>query len=580
MDIAAERAYPTPYANSPLLPMLILSLARQRVAPKTSTTFNNEYDYIVNWKLKTVPQKHTAKALVDRQVLWPGGKGLGGVSMFNDLIYSRGFKKTYDKWAEQGAVGWSYDDIFPYFVKLEDNRDPEYLANGYHSVGGPMTIEKPGYQSPIKGPIFEAAKNLGYKRIDPTTTEQTGMYDFQGTIRNGQRCTPSKAYLVPAENRTNLNIVANAYVQKILIEGQQATGVQFEFGGQTHQVRARREVIVSAGTVKTPQLLMLSGIGPKKHLQKFKVRITDNLHNHRLVADLPVGDNLQCLVAAPLNFQLSPNIPTVEERLSNPNNMKQYIHSRTGPLAGAELIPALGFLNGAKGTDPTAFPTSEMYFIEIPQFVAKDETNLKPEVYEQIYGPYANISKYICVVNAVQPKSRGTVRLQSVNPYDDPLIDPNYFAEPEDMQVTIDGRQGLKVCQKIGTSEAMQKVGSKPFQTKIPGCHQLSDDEDKYFECLARGSVFPIVHPVGTAKMGNPQDPTTVVDPFLRVKGIKGLRIVDGATMPIIPSSNSNVPQMMLAEKASDLIKQTINCPGYLKGYIPKINNNYSTRNI
>ncbi|GIY96801.1 glucose dehydrogenase [Caerostris extrusa] len=372
MDIAAERAYPTPYANSPLLPMLILSLARQRVAPKTSTTFNNEYDYIVigassegsvvasrlseepcvnvllleagkapphltdvpgitryfygtdlDWKLKTVPQKHTAKALVDRQVLWPGGKGLGGVSMFNDLIYSRGFKKTYDKWAEQGAVGWSYDDIFPYFVKLEGNRDPEYLANGYHSVGGPMTIEKPGYQSPIKGPIFEAAKNLGYKRIDPTTTEQTGMYDFQGTIRNGQRCTPSKAYLVPAENRTNLNIVANAYVQKILIEGQQATGVQFEFGGQTHQVRARREVIVSAGTVKTPQLLMLSGIGPKKHLRKFKIPV---------VADLPVGDNLQGFVAAALNFQLSPNIPTVEQRLSNPNNIKQYIHSRTGPF--------------------------------------------------------------------------------------------------------------------------------------------------------------------------------------------------------------------------------------------------------
>ncbi|KAF8783201.1 Glucose dehydrogenase like protein [Argiope bruennichi] len=312
INITHERMYPLPFANSSLFPMLLLSLASQKIAPKISTTFKKEYDYIVvgggsegsvvaerlselpcvsvllleagktpplvtdipgvsrffynsdiDWRYKTTPQKHTGNALNNRQIFWPAGKVLGGISIYNDLIYSRGAMEIYDKWAEQGCKGWSGREVFPYFMKLEDNRDPEYLANGYHSIGGPVTITKPRYESIIKKPIFESAKMFGYKVVDPNTPKLSGFYDFQATIRNSQRCSPPKAYLVPAEYRPNLDIVTSAYVKKIKIEGKQATGVVFDYGGSEHTVKATREVIISAGTAKTPQLLMLSGIGPK-----------------------------------------------------------------------------------------------------------------------------------------------------------------------------------------------------------------------------------------------------------------------------------------------------------------------------
>ncbi|CAL1262830.1 unnamed protein product [Larinioides sclopetarius] len=265
MDLAAERASPTPLANSPLLPLLLISLATQRNAPKEATSIRDEYDYIVvgagsagsvvasrlsekpcvrvllleaggkkapllndvpalgrffwntdiDWQFKTVPQKHAAFFHKNRQVVWPSGKGLGGSSLLNAMLYVRGNPKDYDDWEAQGAKGWSYKDVFPYFLKLEDNKDPDYLINGFHASGGPITAEKPRYEGELKNPIREAAQQLGYKVLDSNAKRQTGFNDYQGSLRNGQRCSTAKGYLVPAENRTNLDIVGGAYARKV-----------------------------------------------------------------------------------------------------------------------------------------------------------------------------------------------------------------------------------------------------------------------------------------------------------------------------------------------------------------------------
>ncbi|XP_055934808.1 glucose dehydrogenase [FAD, quinone]-like [Argiope bruennichi] len=601
IDIAAERAYPTPFANSPLLPLLLVSLATQRNAPIPATSFNDEYDYIIvgagsagstlasrlseepcvsvllleagtakppllndipgigrnfwftnlDWQFKTVPQKHTGEALVNRQVIWPSGKALGGSSILNAMLYVRGNRKNYDDWAAQGATGWSYRDVFPYFIKMEDNRDPRYYVNGYHGVGGPLTIETPRYEAEVKPPIREAAQQLGLRVVDSNDGRQTGYYELQTTYRNGQRCSAAKAYLVPAENRTNLDILAEAHVRKVIFRSRRAVGVQFDFQNTRCVVRARREVIMSAGTTNTAQLLMLSGIGPREHLEKFKIPV---------VADLPVGNNFQDHCASIIPFTLDPQIPPVKQRLENPANIKEYIINRSGPLAASEFVNSILFMNARPVAPDVDFPDYQLYFVEIPKEVPEMQVGFKPEIYKAIFGPYENSTMVVCFSQILKPKSRGTVRLKSTNPYDSPAIDPNYFENPQDLKTIV---EGLKTCQKIITSEPMKKVGAKPFETVAPGCEPFVGDLDKYFTCLTKGSVLTLSHQVGTAKMGNPRDPTTVVDPLLRVKGIKGLRVVDASIMPIVPTGNTNVPTIMVAEKAADIIKETIQCPYY-----------------
>ncbi|KAF8781574.1 Glucose dehydrogenase like protein [Argiope bruennichi] len=496
LNLGCERSYPTPYSNSPLLPLLILTLMRQGIAPRTAKTFKKEYDYIVvgagaggsavaarlseepcvnvllleagkappvltdipaiarsfiksdiDWKYCTVPQKNTGRALINRQSYWPSGKALGGSSVFSGLIYERGNRMGYDHWAAQGAKGWSANDVRPYFLKLEDNWDLDILANGFS--------------------------------------------DFQGHMGGGQRCNTAEDYLVPVENRTNLDILPNAHVTKIPV-----------------------------------------------------------------VVDLPVGNNFHDHPASFLPFQLDPAILTVEKKLTNLRNLEEYI----SPLSSAMFISTYAYLPGESSSPLEDDPAFRLFFAEISTDFWTKQTNIKPDVYKKFAACYDNIPKYFCFVNALKPRSRGTIRLKSKNPYDAPLIDPNYFDDPRDIADVV---EGLKVCQRIGTSEPMARVGSKPFETLLPGCEHCAGDEDRYLECLARSLFMSLPHGVGSAKMGDPNDPSTVVDPELRVKGVKGLRVVDASIMPTIPVGSTYVPTVMIGEKAADIIKETIYCPSY-----------------
>ncbi|KAF8781567.1 Glucose dehydrogenase like protein [Argiope bruennichi] len=279
-----------------------------------------------------------------------------------------------------------------------------------------------------------------------------------------------------------------------------------------------------------------------------------------VIADLPVGNNFQDHCASFVPFTIDPQIPTVKQRLENPANIKEYIINRSGPLASAEFVNSLLFMNARPVAPNVDFPDYLLYFFEVPKEVPEKQAGLKPEIYKAIFGPYENSTMVLCMSQILQPKSRGTVRLKSTNPYDSPAIDPNYFENPQDRKIIV---EGMKTCQKIIMSEPMKKIGAKPFETVAPGCEPFVRDPDKYFTCITKGAVLTINHQVGTAKMGDPRDPTTVVDPLLRVKGIKGLRVVDASIMPIVPSGNTNVPTIMVAEKAADIIKETIECPYY-----------------
>ncbi|CAL1262977.1 unnamed protein product, partial [Larinioides sclopetarius] len=203
------------------------------------------------------------------------------------------------------------------------------------------------------------------------------------------------------------------------------------------------------------------------------------------------------------------------------------------------------------------FPDHELYFAEINKLIPKEQVGLKPIIYKLLFTPYENGPMFICLSQLLHPKSRGTVRLQSTNPYDPPLIDPNYFDHPEDIEAIV---KGLRTCRKMGLSKPMKKLGIRPFETVLPGFIKLIPNLDLYFKFLARLAVITLSHQVGTAKMGEPADPTTVVDPQLRVKGIQGLRVVDASVMPLVPSGNTNIPTIMVAEKASDIIKESISC--------------------
>ncbi|GBN76146.1 Glucose dehydrogenase [FAD, quinone] [Araneus ventricosus] len=232
-----------------------------------------------------------------------------------------------------------------------------------------------------------------------------------------------------------------------------------------------------------------------------------------VVADLPVGNNFHDHCAAFVPFTLGPGIPTVKQKLTYPQNIQEYIDRRTGPLASAEFISTVAFLNSSPVSPTVDFPDYQLYFAEISNDIPEKRTDLKPEIYKAVFGPYENWPLFACISQHLQPKSRGTVRLKSTNPYDSPAIDPNYFENPEDLKVTV---EGMKTCQKIMMLDPMQKVGAKPFETLFPGCEQFFGNEDLYFTCLARGAVITLSHQVGTAKMGDPRDPTTVVDPLLR----------------------------------------------------------------
>ena len=472
----------------------------------------------LTWGYQTAPLRHANS----RKTVYPQARVLGGGSSINAEIFTRGCPEDYDGWArEHGCKGWSAKDLQPYFVKSEGNTR---LGGAAHGVDGPLTVSD-NTPNRVSQAYVQGCMDIGMPfNPDFNSGTQAGAGFYQTTTRAGRRCSAVVAYLNPARGRTNLTVKTGVTVLRIIVEKSRAMGVEIIEDGQVKRVVAETEVIVTAGAIGSPKLLMLSGIGPAKHLIEVNVKVTH---------DLPgVGQNFHDHFSTDVTWVL--NGPHSYDKYKKKHLMLaaglQYLLFKSGPVA-SNIVEAGAFWWGNKADEKT--PDLQFHFLA--------GAGVEKGVGDVPGGNGATCNSYY-----TRPKSRGSVTLRSNNAADAPIIDPNSFAEPYDLERHIDA---IKITQEVGRSRAMCKyVDHEHF----PGaaCKTKQD----YIE-LSRASARSSYHPVGTCKMGAARDVMAVVDPQCRVRGLDGLRVCDSSIMPAVVSSNTNAPVIAMAEKAADLIR-------------------------
>lgn len=471
-------------------------------------------DKTVNWMYQTEPEPE----LNGRQVFQPRGKVLGGSSSLNGLLYVRGQHEDYDRWRQLGNAGWGYDDVLPYFRKAENQ---ERGADQFHGTGGPLPVSDLLHADPLSKAFVNAAVESGLPyNPDFNGASQEGAGFFQTTTRKGRRASTAVAYLRPARARSNLRIETSALAQRILFEGRRAAGLEYRNGAEVRRARARKEVVVSGGAYNSPQLLQLSGVGPAELLKQ---------HGIEIVLDAPgVGRSLQDHLQVRVVTRCTQRI-TLNDVVNHPIR-------RT--LAGARYaIMRQGWLTIAAGTAGAFFKTG-------PRLASPDiQVHFLPFSTDKMGEKLHAFSGFTASVCQLRPESRGSLCIRSADPLDPPEIRINYLSAETDRTTNV---EALKILRRILSAPAL-----KPFVVDEvdPGAKVWTDEELLEF-CRQRGST--IYHPTSTCRMGN--DALAVVDQRLRVRGIEGLRVVDGAVMPDLVSGNTNAPIIMMAEKASEMI--------------------------
>jgi choline dehydrogenase len=471
-------------------------------------------DPSVNWCYETEPDAGAN----GRKVYWPRGKVLGGSSSINGMVYIRGQAEDFDHWRQLGNTGWSFDDVLPYFKRAEHQ-----VRGGdqFHGNGGPLCVSDVE-PHPIAEAFIESATASGFPRNDDFNgAAQDGVGYHQTTTRKGKRCSTAVGYLNPARGRANLRIVTHALSEKIVIEGKRAVAVTYRQGGELKTVRARREIILCGGAINSPQLLLLSGIGPADQLAQ---------HGIAVVQDLPgVGQNLQDHYSAPIKLKARLPVTVNDVMLSNLRKLKvgiQYYTMRTGPLAMISSPAALF----AKTRPELATPDVKC--------------SISPFSADRPQDGLHKFSGFTMIAYQLRPESRGEIRLKSANPADPPAMIPNYLSDPVDQQTIVDG---LKLCRRILEHPSLQRYIAEEFQ---PGPAVASDIQLLDYARQRGGTVY---HPTSTCKMG--VDPMAVVDPQLRIVGIEGLRVADASVMPTVISGNTNAATIMIGEKLADLVR-------------------------
>ncbi|WP_338118959.1 GMC family oxidoreductase [Paracraurococcus ruber] len=473
------------------------------------------YHPTLSWNLVTEPEPE----LENRRIPWPRGRVLGGSSAINGLLYVRGQKEDYDHWRQLGCTGWSFEDVLPYFKRSEDQ---ERGASDLHGTGGPLAVSDLRDRNPLAEAFIDAAAELGFPRNrDFNGAEQEGAGFFQVTARNGWRCSSATAYLKPARNRPNLVVVTDAHSTGLVMEGRRCAGVRFTRHGAPLTIVAEREVILSAGAIASPHLLLLSGIGPAEHLHSVGVPVVHDLRD--------VGRNLQDHFQARLAF-----------RVQGPGSLNNRVSSLVGrALMGAEFaLRRRGPLTVSAGTaglfarvlPGSATPDVQYHFL--PFSTSKTMLELHD---------FPGMTISAC---QLRPESRGTITLKSPDPRDKALIHANYLSTETDRRCMV---EGIKLGRRLAQAKAFQGIVQEEV---VPGPAAASDEEILGF---IRRTGITIYHPSGTCRMGG--DEHSVVDPELRVRGIDGLRVADAAVMPTVVSGNTNAPSIMIGEKCADLLK-------------------------
>jgi choline dehydrogenase-like flavoprotein len=471
-----------------------------------------------DWMFKTEPEE----GLNGRSLNYPRGKVIGGSSSINAMIYMRGQAADYDHWRQLGLAGWGWDDVLPFFTTHEHH----FLgASAHHAVGGEWHVSPPRVRWEILDAFREAAEQSGIKPIpDFNAGDNEGSCAFHVNQRRGRRWSAARGFLKPVLRRPNLRLETGCLVEGLVFEGKRAAGVRWRQNGATKMARCRGEVILSAGSIGSIQLLLQSGVGPAAELEELGIPV---------VLDKPgVGRNLQDHLQLRLIYRVS-GVKTLNERYHSRFGFAgmalEYALFRTGPLT---MAPSqLGLFTRSD-------PSRERANIQF---------HVQPLSLDKFGDPLHDFPAFTASVANLQPTSRGYVRLRSRDPADKPVIKPNYLSTDDDRRVAVDS---IRVARKIAAQPALAKF--HPVE-HLPGA-RIGDDDAALIK--AAGDIgTTIFHPVGTAKMGRASDPTAVVDERLRFLGIEGLRVVDASVMPTITSGNTNSPTMMIAEKGATMIR-------------------------
>ncbi len=467
----------------------------------------------LDWGYTTIPQKH----LLGRRIPYPRGRAVGGSSVLNLMMYVRGNRGDYDRWEAMGNPGWGYDDILPFFRRSEANTT---FADDYHGTDGPMGVATNPHRHSVCERFLEAAQSIGIPyNPDFNGATQEGCGYFQATLKNGRRCGSKEAFIDPIRDRANFTLLRNAFVFRLLIEQERARGVEVFADGQIRRVDADSEVILAAGAIGSPHLLMLSGIGPADHLAA---------HGIPVIADLSgVGQDLQDHIGGgSVSAVLKDPLDLRGQATDFDDAMAEFERSGGGHLATHHL-DAGAFLR-LDASDPD--PDFEAVFMpSLSEFYRADGLMDRTRVY---LGGWVS-----------RPLSRGSITLASADPLDRPLIDPNYFAEPRDLLLTVEG-----------VRRRMDILNAGPFDEVRLGRADPGDMDDVALELRVRRSALTIWHPTSTCRMGT--DARAVVGTDLRVRGIEGLRVCDASVMPSMVSANTNATVVMIGEKGSSLIRQ------------------------
>lgn len=468
-----------------------------------------------NWRFETVPQPH----LDGRRIPVPRGRGLGGSGLINGMVYFRGHPSDYDAWARAGASGWSYKEVLPYFRKTENNEN--FVQSEFHGTGGPINVRTVTHPNPLNFAFLEALASLGFpSRDDLTGADTEGAALRQVTVRRGRRDSTAHALLGPALARPNLTVLTRTRATRIRLEGRRAKAVEAVGERGPLVVHADRDIILAAGAIQSPQLLMLSGIGDPEHLASVGIKV-----RHALPG---VGANLHDHLASPVHMTMDdPTSYGLSARALSRGLLEvgQFLLARRGPFAN-NIFESAAFVRTVPGL---AKPDVQLVF--------------QPAKRPPVSFPFPLGHGFAVSPVFLYPASRGRLTLASADPLAPPLIDPNLLSVPEDIEPLI---RGIRLARRIFATSAFSRYGA---EERVPGTAAKSDAD---LSAYIRAGGYTIHHPVSTCRMGT--DPLAVVDPELRLAGLDGLRVADASVFPSIVGGNTNAVVVMVAEKAADMI--------------------------
>uniref|UniRef100_T1IGV9 Glucose-methanol-choline oxidoreductase N-terminal domain-containing protein n=1 Tax=Strigamia maritima TaxID=126957 RepID=T1IGV9_STRMM len=508
----------------------------------------------IDWKYKSVSEDNANFGLCNGKSTLPRGKVIGGSSALHYMMYVRGNRNDYAQWKGLGINGWSYEENNPFFLKSEDFQSPFIYPDSekVHSRDGDLSVNYIGVGTELTENFLEAGVELGYKKVDYNGPVQTGYSYVQATVRNGTRCSSAKAFLKCQQFRPNLIISLQSFVRKILInDKKQAYGVEFEKGGDKNIVFAKKEVILSAGAYSSPQILMLSGVGPEGHLKQHKIPVIHNLPG--------VGQNMQDHVSsAAVLFDVDQKFAAASDQNLMDIAIVQYALDSTGPLSEPVGLQGMAFVNSVFADKTIDFPDIQLVYLLVPSFglaATKELYNICDDVWDGYFKKILGKTVISFYPMLLRPKSRGEVKLNSADPHDLPYINPRMFTDEkgEDLKVMA---EGIRLSVELTKTKGFKKNNITFTPVVMPQCAHHPALSNDYFACLAQQTTINFYHTVATCTMGPASNPQAVVDERLRVHGIKGLRVADASVIPLEITGNVNVPTVMVGERCADFIKK------------------------